>query len=81
MDAQVWCCQWYGENVTPVKFVVAWTEGGLLKGGTAQALHIATALNIPIINLGAATNAQELEALVLKVDELQAELKDKKVIG
>ena len=31
--------------------------------------------------MGAATNAQELEALVLKVDELQAQLKDKKVIG
>ena len=71
----------HGENVTPVKFVVAWTENGALKGGTAQALRIATALNIPIINLGRAQNAQELEAMVLAVDELQADLKNKKVIG
>ena len=40
-----------------------------------------TALNIPIINLGSAQTAQELEALVLAVDELQADLKNKKVIG
>lgn len=71
----------HGPEVTPVSFVVCWTEGGLLKGGTAQALRIATALNIPIINLGSAQNAQELEALVLAVDELQADLKNKKVIG
>ena len=71
----------HGENVTPVKFIVAWTENGALKGGTAQALRIATAFNIPIINLGSAQNAQELEALVLAVDELQADLKNKKVIG
>ena len=67
--------------MTPVSFVVCWTEGGLLKGGTAQALRIATALNIPIINLGSAQSAQELEALVLAIDELQASFKDKKVIG
>ena len=71
----------HGPEVTPVSFVVCWTEGGLLKGGTAQALRIATALNIPIINLGSAQTAQELEALVLAVDELQADLKNKKVIG
>ena len=63
------------------KFVVCWTPGGQLKGGTAQALRIATALNIPIINLGTATSAQELEALMLKVDELNNNLKGKKVIG
>lgn len=71
----------HGPEVTPVSFVVCWTEGGLLKGGTAQALRIATALNIPIINLGSAQSAQELEALVLAIDELQASFKDKKVIG
>ena len=68
----------HGEMVQASKFVVCWTPQGLLKGGTAQALRIATAMNIPIINLGTATTAQELEALVLKVDELQAELKDTK---
>ena len=71
----------HGEEVVVSKFVVCWTEGGALKGGTAQALRIATAINIPIINLGAAETAQELEALVLKVDELQSQLKDKTVLG
>ena len=33
------------------------------------------------INLGSATTAQELEALVLKVDELQAQLKSRRIIG
>lgn len=71
----------HGEMVQASKFVVCWTPGGQLKGGTAQALRIATALNIPIINLGSATTAQELKALVLKVDELNNNLKGKKVIG
>ena len=70
----------HGEMVQASKFVLCWTPGGQLKGGTAQALRIATALNIPIINLGSATTAQELEALVLKVDELQAQLKSKRII-
>lgn len=64
-----------GPQVTPVKFIVCWTEDGLLKGGTAQALRIANSLDIPIVNLGSATNPQELEALVLEVDRFQAEFK------
>ena len=64
-----------GPNVALSKFVVCWTDRGLLKGGTAQALRIAQALDVPIINLGKATNPQELEALVLEVDRLQKEAK------
>lgn len=71
----------HGENVVPSSFVVCWTEGGLLKGGTAQALRIATAINIPIINLGKAKSAKELEAMVLAVDELQGKLKNARIIG
>ena len=70
----------HGEMVQASKFVICWTPQGLLKGGTAQALRIATAMNIPIINFGSATTAQELEALVLKVDELQAQLKSTRII-
>jgi hypothetical protein len=45
-----------GSNLDePVSFIVCWTEGGKLKGGTAQALRIATAYNIPIFNLGSLT--------------------------
>lgn len=37
---------------TPVDFVICYTEGGLLKGGTAQAMRIAKDHDIPIFNLG-----------------------------
>jgi len=36
----------------PVDCVICWTEGGKLKGGTAQALRIAIDHDIPIFNLG-----------------------------
>lgn len=36
----------------PVAMVVCWTDGGDEEGGTAQALRIARAREIPIINLG-----------------------------
>lgn len=38
----------------PSKAVLCWTQGGLLKGGTAQAIRIAQApeYNIPVHNLG-----------------------------
>ena len=43
------CYQILGEDLkTPSKFVVCWSNGS---GGTEQALRIATAYNIPIINL------------------------------
>lgn len=65
-----------GEHVQASKFVVCWTENGLMKGGTSQALRIAVAIGIPIINLGLATNPAELEALVLEVDSLQSQFKN-----
>ena len=36
---------------TPVLFVVCWTRGGTINGGTGQAMRIAKSLNIPIFNL------------------------------
>lgn len=68
----------HGEMVQMSKFVVCWTPYGELKGGTAQALRIATAFNVPIINFGTAKTPDQLKALVLKVDELQAQTKDVK---
>ncbi len=35
----------------PVKFAICWTPGGAVKGGTGQALRIATAYGIPVFNL------------------------------
>jgi hypothetical protein len=36
----------------PVDFVICWTEGGKIAGGTGSALRCAEAYNIPILNLG-----------------------------
>lgn len=35
----------------PVRFVLCWTPSGEVKGGTGQALRIASALKIPVFNL------------------------------
>jgi hypothetical protein len=40
------------DHKSPCKFVIAWTKDGLLSGGTAMGLRIASSLNIPIFNLG-----------------------------
>ena len=64
-----------GDTVQPSKFVVCWTEGGAMKGGTSQALRLAIALNVPVINLGAALNENELEQMILEVDHLQNQFK------
>lgn len=37
---------------TPSSFVIAWTPGGRLEGGTSQAIRIATDYSIPVFNLG-----------------------------
>lgn len=37
---------------TPTQLVICYTEHGLLKGGTAQALRMAKAYHIPILNAG-----------------------------
>ena len=36
---------------TPVSFVICWTKGGTINGGTGQAMRIAKDLKIPIFNL------------------------------
>lgn len=36
----------------PVDFIICWTEGGRMLGGTAQALRIAIDYDIPVFNLG-----------------------------
>lgn len=47
------CHQVLGRNLDdPVETVICWTEGGGLKGGTAQALRIAAHHDIKIKNLG-----------------------------
>lgn len=48
------CFQVLGRNLkTPSDFVVCWTPGGAIVGGTATAIKIARMHNIPVLNLGA----------------------------
>lgn len=75
------CEQIHGEKVQASKFIICWTERGALKGGTAQALRIATSLNVPIFNLGKPKSSDELEAMVLAIDEFQKKIKGRNVIG
>ena len=36
---------------TPIDFIVCWTKGGTINGGTGQAMRIAKGMGIPIFNL------------------------------
>lgn len=46
-------CQLFGVDFkNPTRLVVCYTEGGSLKGGTAQALRMAQSAGIPILNFG-----------------------------
>lgn len=49
-----------GRNLdTPCDFVVCWTQGGKLVGGTSAAIRLAMANNIPVFNLGAPEGLQD----------------------
>ena len=64
-----------GDQVQMSRFVICWTPGGRLEGGTAQALRIANALNIPIFNLGSNWTFQTLEDQVNAIQNLQRRIK------
>ena len=51
---------------TPVKFVIAYTQDGRVTGGTATALRIARANQIPIFNIG--SPSESMESLVKFID-------------
>lgn len=59
----------HGVQVTPVSFIICWTEDGLIKDGTGQALRIGNAMaegghDFKIINLGSAKDEKQLENMV-----------------
>ncbi|WP_411839943.1 macro domain-containing protein [Paracoccus sp. ME4] len=46
-------CQLFGADFTnPSNAVICWTEGGLIDGGTGQAIRMANSVGMPVINLG-----------------------------
>lgn len=49
---------------TPCDFILCWTKNGKIKGGTGQALRMATALKIPIFNLGSMSQDEVNEGIM-----------------
>lgn len=49
----------------PVDFVICWTKGGKLVGGTAQAMKIAMDFGVPIYNLALTDDIRKLNKEVL----------------
>jgi hypothetical protein len=49
---------------TPADYIVCWTKNAKLVGGTAQALRIAEAENIPVLNLGDSLTAELFSAML-----------------
>lgn len=67
------CHQMLGKNLDlPVEFVLCWTSGGQMKGGTAQALRIAVDYKIPIYNLGSPSCPDSETILKLVVGDIRA---------
>lgn len=51
---------------TPSKFVVCWTHGGRVVGGTATAIRLAFSQGIPVFNLG----SESLDSVIYRIKEL-----------
>jgi len=49
--------------LSPVQFIICWTPDGKMVGGTSQALRIAEAYCIKVVNLGSKTGMDDLQAL------------------
>lgn len=58
----------------PVQFVVCWTQNGKIRGGTGQALRIAQHFKIPVFNLGAARNEDQLKEIIDSIEPLLKDL-------
>lgn len=56
------------DHNTHSKFIICWTVGGKIKGGTGQALRIAKKLGIRVVNLGAETGISDLKQLFLDIN-------------
>lgn len=56
-----------GENLDdPAAFILCWTPNGAVTGGTGQALRIAQAYNIHVINLGS-TSLDEASEMIMQI--------------
>jgi hypothetical protein len=62
-----------GHNEADSEFVICWTPGGAIKGGTGQALRIANHRHIPIINMFThdGHHAMTAESVIAQLSELE----------
>ena len=51
------------ELIDPVRFVICWTPGGEIIGGTGQIIRMANEFNIPVLNLGSARRGEAARTL------------------
>lgn len=59
-----------GANLNePSSFLICWTVGGRMKGGTAQAMRLAVNYKIPIFNLGTKKDYKFIESC-MKTDQI-----------
>ena len=62
------CRNWYQvngiSNEEPSEFIVCWTPGGELVGGTAMAIRLAMKKNIPVVNLAKPNALKELMKII-----------------
>jgi hypothetical protein len=66
------CQQILGQKLdSPVAFVVCWTAGGGLVGGTAQALRIAVERGIRVANLGDVATLREISSELALAREVE----------
>lgn len=52
----------------PVELVICWTVGGHAAGGTGQAIRMAQAFNIPVVNMGDANS--NLDVVIQQINEI-----------
>lgn len=59
-----------GEDlVSHSKFVLCWTEGGKIKGGTGQALRMAEHFKIPVINFGNLSTDEVSDKILEQIEQ------------
>ncbi len=64
------CYQVLGYDLnSPSEFIICWTRGGKLVGGTAQALRIAIKYDIKIYNLAKEEDKKYWEEKIINIDE------------
>lgn len=52
----------------PVDFVICWTKGGKIIGGTATGIKVAEANNIPVFNYGSCNTTEDIISMCTEIN-------------